>query len=118
MDNASGASAVDRIPFGVGPWLQRLASRPWELARAHGLNPWVFVAMAGFGHALQALVFLPWFQGHAWQLSFLILLRLMALVVPAYIFLRGRGVAPAFSLSVAAMFVLNTTWQVCYYVYA
>ena len=118
MGTASVSSAMNSATLGAGRWLGRLAARPWNLARAHGLNPWVFVAMAGLGHAIQALVFLPWFHTHAWQLSFLILLRLVALVVPAYVFLKGRGIAAAFSVTVAAMFVFNTAWHVCYYVYA
>lgn len=107
------AAAAD---LGRGAW--RLAARPWHLAREHNLNPWVFVAMAGVGHAIEALVFLPWFRSDAWQLTFLIALRLVALVVPTYILVKGRGIAVAFNLSVAAMFVVNTAWHVCYFVYA
>jgi hypothetical protein len=102
----------------LGRWVWRAASRPWTLAREHGLNAWVFVAMAALGHAIEALVFLPWFHSDAWQLAFLIVLRLVALVVPLYVFIKGRGIAAAFNVSVAAMFVFNTAWHVCYYVYA
>jgi hypothetical protein len=118
MERTLQLPGVGRAAFGFGRWAWNMASRPWRLARTHGLNPWVFIGMAGAGHAVQALFFLPWFQTDAWQLAFVIVLRLMALVVPTYIFLRGRGIGAAFSVSVAAMFVLNTTWQVCYYVYA
>jgi len=52
------------------------------------------------------------------QLAFLILLRLVALVVPFYILIKGRGIAAAFNVSIAVMFVVNTAWHVGYYVYA
>jgi hypothetical protein len=99
-----------------------LVSRPfarlWKLAESHELNPWMFIAMSLVGYMAQALVFMPPFQTQAWKLTFLILLRLIALVVPLYIFFKGRRIAAAFNISVAAMFVFNTTWHVCYYVYA
>jgi hypothetical protein len=95
----------------------RLLSRPWRLAREHDLNPWVFIAMSVVGYSINTLVFLPWFRTDGWQLAFLVLLRVVALVVPAYIFLKGKGIAAAFNLSIAGMFVLNTAWHVCYYVY-
>ena len=87
------------------------------MAEAHGLNPWFFLAMSAAGYAVHSLVYLPPFQTSAWRLAFLILLRALALVIPTYILLKGHGIARAFSGSVAAMFVLNTTWHVCYYVY-
>jgi hypothetical protein len=118
MEQALSISGLRSAALESGRWVWRLASRPWALARAHGLNPWVFIAMAGLGHAIEALVFLPWFHGDAWQLTFLILLRLVALVVPLYVLVKGRGIAAAFSVSVAAMFIFNTAWHVCYYVYA
>jgi hypothetical protein len=95
----------------------RLLSRPWRLAREHDLNPWVFIAMSVVGYSINTLVFLPWFRTDGWQLAFLVLLRVVALVVPAYIFVKGKGIAAAFNLSIAGMFVLNTAWHVCYYVY-
>ena len=93
-------------------------ARLWRLAESHELNPWVFIAMSLVGYMAQAMVFLPPFQTQAWRLAFLILLRLIALVVPLYILLRGRRIAAAFNVSVAAMFVFNTTWHVCYFIYA
>ena len=95
----------------------RLVSRPWRLAREHELNPWVFVAMSAVGYAINACIFLPWFRTEGWQLTFLIVLRLVALVVPTYILLKGKGIAMAFNLSIVGMFVVNTAWHVCYYVY-
>ena len=101
--------------------LSRLLLQPvtgaWRLARRHDLNPWVFILMSVLGYAVQAMVFFPWFGGHAAQLSFLVLLRIIALVVPIYILLKGRGIAKAFNVSIAGMFLLNTAWHVCYYVY-
>ncbi|MEW5826177.1 MAG: hypothetical protein AB1778_05040 [Candidatus Bipolaricaulota bacterium] len=73
--------------------------------------------MSFVGWVIHALVYLPWFRSDGWQLAFLILLRLVALVIPAYIVLRGRGLAAAFRGSVAGMFLANTAWHVCYYVY-
>ena len=95
----------------------RLLARPWRLAREHDLNPWVFVAMSAIGYSINACVFLPWFRTDAWQLAFLILLRVAALVVPTYILLKGKGIAAAFNVSIVAMFAVNTAWHVCYYVY-
>jgi len=93
-------------------------ARLWRLAESHELSPWVFIAMSLVGYVAQAMVFLPPFQSQAWKLAFLILLRLIALVVPLYIFFKGRRIAAFFNASVAAMFVFNTTWHVCYYFYA
>ncbi|MFC2095275.1 hypothetical protein ACFLSW_02410 [Candidatus Bipolaricaulota bacterium] len=93
-------------------------ARLWKLAEAHGLNPWVFIAMSLVGYIAQSMIFLPPFQSQAWKLVFLILLRLIALVVPLYILLKGKRIAAFFNMSVAAMFVFNTTWHVCYFVFA
>ncbi len=98
-------------------WITRPVARLWHLAEAHGLNPWFFIAMSVVGYAIQSVIYLPPFQSQAWRLTFLILLRFVALVIPAYILLKGKGLAHAFNGSIAAMFVLNTTWHVCYYVY-
>lgn len=95
----------------------RLLARPWRLAREHDLNPWVFVTMSAVGYTINACVFLPWFRTDAWQLAFLILLRLAALVVPTYILLKGKGIAAALNVSIVAMFAINTAWHVWYYVY-
>jgi len=98
-------------------WITRPVARLWRIAEAHGLNPWFFIAMSIAGYAIQSVMYLPAFQTQAWRLAFLILLRVMALVIPTYILLQGKGIAQAFSGSVAAMFVLSTAWHVCYYVY-
>jgi len=98
-------------------WITRPLARLWRMAEAHDLNPWFFIAMSIVGYVIQSLIYLPPFQSQAWRLAFLILLRVVALVIPTYILLKGKGIARAFNGSVAAMFVLNTTWHVCYYVY-
>ncbi len=102
-------------------WLgQRLwgwAAGPWRLAVRHNLNPWVFIIMSVVGYVITTLVYLPWFQSASWQLAFLILLRFVALVVPAYILIKGRRIAAVFNASIVVMFVVNTTWHVCYYLY-
>jgi len=98
-------------------WIACPFVRVWKIAEAHGLNPWFFIAMSIVGYTIQSVMYLPPFQSQAWRLAFLILLRVVALVIPTYILLKGKGLAHAFNGSVAAMFVLNTTWHVCYYVY-
>jgi len=110
VDNTGFSRA---LTFCVKPF-----SRLWTLALAHDLNPWVFIAMSVAGYVAQAMVFMPPFQTQEWKLAFLILLRMIALVVPLYIFFKGTRIAAAFNVSVAAMFVFNTTWHVCYYVFA
>jgi len=100
--------------------LRRLLSLPtwsWRTARAHDLNPWVFIGMSVLGWPVHSLVYLPCCQTAAWRLGLLIALRAMALVVPLYILLKGNGVARAFNGSMVVMFALNTSWHVCYYVY-
>jgi hypothetical protein len=98
-------------------WITRPIARLWQMAEEHGLNPWFFIAMSIVGYAIQSMIYLPPFQSQAWRLAFLVLLRFVALVIPAYILLKGRGIGHAFNGSIATMFVLNTTWHVCYYIY-
>ena len=111
MGDASRSLRV--LSFAIRPF-----ARLWRLAESHELSPWVFIAMSLVGYVVQAMVFLPPFQSQVWKLAFLILLRLIALVVPLYILFKGRRIAAFFNASVAAMFVFNTTWHVCYYIYA
>jgi len=87
------------------------------MAEAHDLNPWMFIVMSLVGYVVHSMVYFPVFQTQAWRLTLLILLRVIALVIPTYILLKGKGIARAFNGSIAAMFVINTTWHVCYYVY-
>ncbi len=104
---------VRTMTFVIRPFV-----RLWKLAESHGLSPWVFIGMSLVGYMAQAMVFMPPFQTQALRLTFLILLRLIALVVPLYIFFKGKRIAAVFNVSVAAMFLFNTTWHVCYFVYA
>ena len=110
FDALSSASRLVR-------WVLRLPVAGWRVARAHDLNPWVFVGMSLVGWLIHSMVYMPWFQSESFQLAFLILLRFVALVVPTYILLKGKGIARAFNGSIVAMFALNTAWHVCYYVY-
>ena len=73
--------------------------------------------MSLLGYLVQAMVFLPWFDAQSMQLALLIALRVIALVVPAYILLKGRRIAAVFNISIVVMFVFNTAWHVCYYLY-
>jgi len=111
-------SGTPRRVLGVFSFLLRPLVRLWKLAESHGLNPWVFIAMSLVGYLVQALVFMPPFQSQEWKLTFLILLRVIALVVPLYILFKGKRIAAVFNFSVVAMFMFNTAWHVCYYVYA
>ena len=101
----------------VAWWISTPVRRVWRMAEDHGLNPWMFIVMSLVGYTVQSMIYLPVFQTQAWRLTFLILLRLIALVIPIYILLKGKGIARAFNGSITAMFVINTTWHVCYYVY-
>ena len=101
----------------IGQLVARPVTGAWQLARRHDLNPWVFIAMSVLGYLVQAMVFLPWFDAQSMQLALLIPLRVIALVVPAYILLKGRRIAAVFNVSIVGMFVFNTAWHVCYYVY-
>ena len=105
------------LPGSALRWIVRLFTGGWRLAKRHDLNPWVFVGMSAVGWMVQGLVYLPWLQGEGWQLTFLILLRLVALVVPIYIVAKGKRIALAFNASLAIMFTANTAWHVCYYVF-
>jgi len=98
-------------------WITTPIRRVWRMAEAHDLNPWMFIVMSLVGYVVHSMVYFPVFQTQAWRLTLLILLRVIALVIPTYILLKGKGIARAFNGSIAAMFVINTTWHVCYYVY-
>ena len=109
----SSTTRAGRIVY----WVLTPLRRVWRMAESHGLNPWMFIIMSLVGYTVQSMIYLPIFQTQAWRLTFLILLRVIALVIPTYILLKGKGIAKAFNGSIAAMFVINTTWHVCYYVY-
>jgi len=124
LNETTAATRTLRFPFTQVPGIPALARRGlrlltsgWRIAKAHDLNPWVFIGMSLVGWAIHGMVYLPWFQTQDWQLAFLILLRFVALVVPAYILLKGKGIARAFNTSIVLMFTVNTAWHVCYYVF-
>lgn len=114
-------TAAVLIPDGLAQrfvrWILGLVTGSWRLAKKHDLNPWVFIGMSAVGWIIHGLVYMPWLQGQAWQLAFLILLRLVGLVVPIYIVAKGKRLALAFNVSVAVIFAVNTAWHVCYYVF-
>ncbi len=93
-----------------------MCRRPSPLARERNPNPWVPVTVSA-GHGSESLISLPWFQTDVWQLAPLALLRVASLVVPAYVVIRGREIATVFNISVAALFVVNTSWWLCHFVY-
>jgi len=87
------------------------------LAKRHDLDPRVFIVLSALGMLINGLYYLPWFKGNSVDLSFLIVLRILGVIGPAYIFLKGRRIAPALNASFAIGWTLTTTWHVCYYVY-
>lgn len=114
MPAAPQARLAVRRPVG---WVAGVLTAGWRLAKDHDLNPWVFVVMSAVGWAVQSLVYLPWFQSDGWRLALFVLLRVIALVVPAYILLKGRRLALAFNASLVIIFLANTTWHACYYAF-
>jgi hypothetical protein len=109
--------AASSLPIRAWHLAVAFVTSGWRIAKAHNLNPWLFVVMSAVGWIVQSLVYMPWFQSDAWRLALLILLRVVALVVPAYILLKGKRLALAFNASLVVFFFANTTWHVCYYVF-
>ncbi len=101
------------VARGIRWWV----SSTTRLARNHQLDPRVFIGLALLGAILQGLFYLPWFKGHAPALAFLVSLRLVGLVGPIYILLRGKGIAAAVNVSLVVGWSLSTAWSVCYYLY-
>jgi hypothetical protein len=104
---------LSRVTRPVVWWLGRVL----QIARKHNLNPWVFLGMSVLGWIVQGMFYLSRLGGPEGELALLITLRLMALVVPAYILLRGRNIASVVNVSVVAGLAINTAWHVCYFVY-
>lgn len=86
-------------------------------SQAHNLNPKFFLGLSVVGTIIHLLYYLPWFKASGAELGFLVTLRTLALVGPAYILLRGQGIARALNLSLIAGWSLGTAWHVCYFVY-
>ena len=86
-------------------------------SQAHNLNPKFFLGLSVVGTTIHLLYYLPWFKASDAELAFLVTLRILALVGPAYILLKGRGIARAINLSLMVSWTLGTAWHVCYFVY-
>ncbi len=94
-------------------WLNRSIS----LAKKHNLDPRVFIVLSAVGMVIHALYYLPWFKGGTVDLAFLVSLRFLAVVGPAYIIIKGRKIAPALNTAFVISWTVSTAWHVCYYVY-
>lgn len=98
-------------------YVLRWANYATRLAREHGLDPRVFIFLYLLGYAIQAAFYLPWLKSRDVHLALLISLRILGLVGPLYVLLKGRKIAAVLNLSLALSWSLNTAWHVCYYVY-
>jgi hypothetical protein len=88
-----------------------------RLARKHGLDPRVFIFLYLLGYAIQAAFYLPWLKDKNVDLGLLVSLRILGLVGPLYVLLKGRNIAGFINLSLVTTWCVNTAWHVCYYVY-
>jgi len=98
-------------------YILKWVKRATRLARKHGLDPRVFVFLALLGYLFKGLYFLPWLKGRNVDLGLLISLRIVGLIGPFYILLKGRRIAAVLNLSLAATWSFNTAWHVCHFVY-
>jgi len=96
---------------------RRWGKRILGYSHDHNLNPKFFLGLSVVGTTIHLLYYLPWFKASQAELAFLVTLRTLALVGPAYIMLRGRGIAKAVNLSLVVSWTLGTAWHVCYFVY-
>lgn len=96
---------------------RRLYQRLVNLAHVHNIDPRVVILMSILGWIVHLLTYLPWLRTPSAGLGLLITLRIMGLVVPAYILLKGRRLAAVLNVGLVASYTLNTAWHVCYYVY-
>ena len=87
------------------------------LAKRHDLDPRVFIVLSALGMIIHGLYYLPWFKGKTIDLAFLVTLRSLGVLGPAYIFLKGKRIAPAINTSFVIGWTVSTAWHVCYYVY-
>ena len=94
-------------------WVNRVT----RLARKHGLDPRVFIFLYLLGYAIQGAFYLPWLKNRDVDLGLLVSLRILGLVGPLYVLLKGREIAGVLNLSLALSWSVNTAWHVCYYVY-
>jgi hypothetical protein len=94
-------------------WIGRLV----DLAHAHNIDPRVVIAMSILGWIVHLMTYLPWLRTPSAGLGLLITLRVMGLVVPAYILLKGRRIAAVLNVGLVASYTVHTAWHVCYYVF-
>ncbi|HDL85983.1 MAG TPA: hypothetical protein ENH11_06625 [Candidatus Acetothermia bacterium] len=94
-------------------WVNRVT----RLAHEHGLDPRVFIVLYLLGYAIQGVFYLPWLKNRDVDLGLLVSLRVLGLVGPLYVLLKGKNIAGVLNLSLALSWSLNTAWHVCYYVY-
>ena len=101
----------------IGKYLFFWLNRSIAIAKKHNLDPRVFIVLSGLGTVIHALYYLPWFKGGTIDLAFLVTLRFLGVVGPAYIMIKGRKIAPALNAAVVISWTASTAWHVCYYVY-
>ncbi len=77
----------------------------------------MFIVLSALGMLIHSMYYLPWFKGGTIDLAFLVTLRFLGVVGPAYIFLKGKRIAPVINTSFAIGWAVSTAWHVCYYVY-
>ncbi len=94
-------------------WVNRVT----RLAKKHGLDPRVFILLSLLGYAIQGAFYLPWLKDKNVDLGLLVSLRILGLVGPLYVLMRGKNIAGVINLSLAISWCANTAWHVCYYVY-
>lgn len=83
--------------------------------RSHGLDPKLFLVLFFLQISIRALFYLPQMEGG--KLPFLVVLRLLALVGPLYILIKGKRIAPVLNLSLILGWSFKTAWEVCYFVF-
>lgn len=111
--NGVGAKAGGFFRRYVVRWVNRVD----RLAHEHGLDPRVFIFLYLLGYAIQGAFYLPWLKSRNVDLALLVSLRVLGLVGPLYILLKGKRIAAVLNLSLALSWSLNTAWHVCYYIY-
>ena len=116
-----GQEIVNEVSVRVSGFFRRYvlkwANYATRLAREHGLDPRVFIFLYLLGYAIQGAFYLPWLKSRDVDLGLLVSLRILGLVGPLYVLLKGKNIAGVLNLSLALSWTLNTAWHVCYYVY-
>lgn len=98
-------------------YLLKWVNRVTRLAKKHGLDPRVFILLYLIGYGIQAAFYLPWLKDKNVDLGLLVSLRILGLVGPLYVLLKGKNIAGVINMSLAFSWSINTAWNVCYYVY-